>query len=409
MKNFNDSFERFFKTNEYKQNKFIMRIILWVLIAIPFLLLGRQSGIFPEFDIKLIYIDLIIFICGYCIAFIFEKIRPYSSLIKYIILFTVEINVIIISIGQGSLLYISYIIVPLLSCIYLDRKFSIKILIISYILMIISLIHRAYFLIPGYTSGITPERWLTQYTAGLTIEYCLVACVVLIVASRNTTIVDTDYKEVVKAFNSQREITASYVAMLSQKQAGLEKHLARSSNYVEIICNYLQRNKKYSDILTDNTVFNYVTASYLHDIGVISIPDSILNKKGALNNKETKILHAHPILGYNLIKANMSQMNHDYLEILCDMTLYHHERWDGNGYPYGLSGEKIPLAGRVMAGANYIDNLLTGAAFRAPVTFDKMLEIIKELEGTALDPEIARVILKASNDIKAVYERQNFI
>ena len=57
----------------------------------------------------------------------------------------------------------------------------------------------------------------------------------------------------------------------------------------------------------------------------------------------------------------MSQMDHDYLEILCDMTLYHHERWDGSGYPYGIAGEKIPLAGRIMAGANYIDNLLTGS------------------------------------------------
>lgn len=409
MTNFNDSFERFFKTNEYKQNKFILRIIFWVFISVPFLLLGRKAGIFPLFNYSIVFIDAVVFIVGYTIAFILEKIKPYSSVIKYVILFTVEANVLVVSVGIGSLVYITYVMVPLLSCIYLDKKFSIKMLIICYIFMFLSLCYRAHFLVPSYSSGITPQRWLTQYTAGLTLEYILVAAAVIILASRNSTIVDIDYKEVVKTFNSQREITSSYVAMLSQKQAGLEKHLTRCSNYVEIICNYLQRNKKYSDILTDTTVFNYVTASYLHDIGVISIPDVILNKKTDLNEKERKILQTHPLLGYNLIKTNMSQMDHDYLEILCDMTLYHHERWDGSGYPYGIAGEKIPLAGRIMAGANYIDNLLTGSPNRAPVPFDKMLEVIKQMEGTSLDPEISKVIIKASDAIKAVYERQNFI
>ena len=113
---------------------------------------------------------------------------------------------------------------------------------------------------------------------------------------------------------------------------------------LEIICSHLQKNRKYSDILTDNTIFNYVTASYLHDIGIISIPDYILNKKTPLNEAEMKILKTHTILGYNLIKENMSQMDHDYLQILCDMTLFHHEHWDGNGYPYGNCQVFVVLA-----------------------------------------------------------------
>ena len=408
MTNFNNSFERFFKTNEYRQNRFIMRIILWVFISVPFLLLGRMSGIFPMFDYNIIVIDSIIFMVGYFTALILEKIRPYSPAIKYILLFTVEMNVIVISLGEGSLVYITYVIVPLLSCIYLNKNFCIKVLISAYILMLLSLYYRAYYLVPSYTSGITSIRWLIQYTAGLTVEYILIAAVVFILATRNASIFKADYNEVVKAFNSQREITSSYVAMLSQKHPALESHLIRCSNYVEIICSHLQKNRKYSDILTDNTIFNYVTASYLHDIGIISIPDYILNKKTPLDEAEMKILKTHTILGYNLIKENMSQMDHDYLQILCDMTLFHHEHWDGNGYPYGITSEKIPLAGRIMAGANYIDNFLTGAPFREPVSFEVMLEEITKMAGTVLDPEIVKVIVRAAPDIRAVYESQKY-
>lgn len=407
MTNFNNSFEHFSKTYEYNQNKFIFRIILWFLIAIPFFLLGKMAGIFPQFDYPVLIIDVCVFVAGYLSAYILEKIRPYSPLIKYIILITVELDIIIVSVGSGTLVYISYIIIPLISCIYLNRKFSIRILIICFVLMIVSLFVRAYYIVPGYTSGISSRQWLIQYVVICSIEYFVNAFIVLILATRNASIVDTDYQEVVKKFNSQREITSSYVAMLSQKHSSLEKHLVRCSNYIDVICRNMQRDKKYSDILTDDMIFNYVTASYLHDVGVMSIPDSILNKKTELTDKEMDVLKTHTIFGYNLIKENLSEMDRDYLEVLCDMSLYHHERWDGNGYPYKLSGLNIPLAGRVMAAVNTLDNLLTDAPYRKAVSFDEMLEKITQMEGNELDPDIVKIIIKAAPGIRQVYENQN--
>lgn len=403
MKNFkDDSFEHFFQTNEYNQNKSVLKIVLWILIVIPFLLLGKLSDIFPFFNYRNLIISLVVFVVGYLSSFILFKIFPYSKLIKYLILFTIEIDVIILSLGNSSLLYIAYILVPLISCIYLDRKFSIKILIICYFLMILSLIYRALVVVPQFTSGISTKEWAFQYITFLSIEYFFNAFIVIIVSTRNSTIIDADYKGVVKEFTSQIEITSSYVAMLSQKQSSLERHVTMCSRYVQFICECLQKNKKYSDIFTQKVVFNYVTAAFLHDVGIISIPDSILHKKTNLTEKELSILKTHTILGNKLIKENMSEMDKDFLQTVCDMILYHHEQWDGNGYPYGIYENEIPLSGRVMAAANVLDNLLGGETYLRAKDFDEAMYKISQMEGSVLDPEIVKEILKNQNLIKQI-------
>ena len=147
-----------------------------------------------------------------------------------------------------------------------------------------------------------------------------------------------------------------------------------------------------------------VTASYLHDIGIISIPDEILKKETPLNEEEMEILKTHTTLGNALIYENMTSMDDSFLQVLCDMSLYHHEHYDGSGYPYGISGSSIPLSASIMCAANILDNLVTDYPYKPEISFDEAIRKIKSMSGKELNPDIVEVIKKAEIELWKSYD-----
>jgi putative nucleotidyltransferase with HDIG domain len=139
--------------------------------------------------------------------------------------------------------------------------------------------------------------------------------------------------------------------------------------------------------LRPDEVSRISTAALLHDIGKIAIPDSILNKKGKLSPEDWEVIKSHPRLGANIV-ANVPSL------VPCgDGILYHHERWDGSGYPGGLKGEAIPLDARILAVADAFDAMVSSRPYRGPFPHEKAIEALQKAAGVAFDPKLVDVFI----------------
>jgi len=130
-------------------------------------------------------------------------------------------------------------------------------------------------------------------------------------------------------------------------------------------------------------------AAILHDIGKIGIPEKIILKKGPLNPEEQKIMKKHPIIGYSIVK------DIDYLKKGLPFILYHHEKADGSGYPYGISGDKIPLFAKIASVADSFDAMVSDRPYRKGLAFSDALKELRKNTGTMFDPKIVDAFVKA--------------
>ena len=128
----------------------------------------------------------------------------------------------------------------------------------------------------------------------------------------------------------------------------------------------------------------------LHDVGKIGVPDAILNKPGKLTDEEFRQMRLHPVHGARIL----SQIQSERVVSILPGVKYHHERWDGKGYPDGLKGEEIPLLGRVLGVADFLDALTSDRSYRKSLTLEEALNMVKDLEGKAFDPAVVKAALE---------------
>lgn len=138
----------------------------------------------------------------------------------------------------------------------------------------------------------------------------------------------------------------------------------------------------------------------MHDLGKIAIPDAVLNKPGRLTEEEYAIMKTHAELGFKMLCNSKRKL----LRYAADVARSHHERWDGKGYPLGLSGENIPLAGRICAVADVLDALASSRCYKAPWSEEKVKEEFARGRGSQFQPEIVDVLLEHWNEIYSCYK-----
>ena len=191
--------------------------------------------------------------------------------------------------------------------------------------------------------------------------------------------------------------------MVENRDSDTGNHIQKTAAYVEIILDGLKRKGYYSEQLTPKYMEYIVKSAPLHDTGKIKIPDSILNKPGKLTPEEFEIMKKHTVFGKEIIDKAISTVEGEgYLAEASNMAAYHHERWDGKGYPEGLKEEEIPLSARIMAVADVFDALASDRVYKPAFTKEKSLELILEGKGTQFDPKCVEVFLEAIPEIDAV-------
>ena len=191
--------------------------------------------------------------------------------------------------------------------------------------------------------------------------------------------------------------------MVENRDSDTGDHIQKTASYVRIILDGLKRKGYYAEQLTPQYMEYVVKSAPLHDTGKIMIPDNILNKPGKLTPEEFEVMKTHATLGKEIIeKAINTVEGENYLTDARDMAAYHHERWDGKGYPEGLKEEEIPLSARIMAVADVFDALISKRVYKPAFTMEKSLEMIAEGKGTQFDPKCVEVFLEAVPDLEAV-------
>ena len=196
--------------------------------------------------------------------------------------------------------------------------------------------------------------------------------------------------------------------MVENRDSDTGDHIQKTAAYVRIILRGLKRKGYYIEMLTPEYMEYVEKSAPLHDVGKIRIPDAVLNKPGKLTPDEYEIMKTHATAGKEIIEKAISTIEGgSYLDAARDMAAYHHERWDGKGYPEGLKGEEIPLSARVMAVADVFDALCSTRIYKPAFPLEEALKIIEEGKGTQFDPKCVEVFMDALPDIKAVLRRYN--
>ncbi len=180
-------------------------------------------------------------------------------------------------------------------------------------------------------------------------------------------------------------------------------HVRRVSAIVETIVKKMRAEGMYPEFLDDRYVLSISISAPLHDIGKIKIPDTVLKKQGYLTEEEFELMKTHTIEGANILQAFADKIDDNYYLLLGkDMAAYHHEWWNGKGYPYGLKGMKIPFCARVLAVADVFDALISKRSYKQQMSFDQAFEIIRKGSGGHFDPEIVDIFLRIRPEIERV-------
>lgn len=186
------------------------------------------------------------------------------------------------------------------------------------------------------------------------------------------------------------------------------RHIERTREFCRLLASELQRQNYDPETITDSFVDNIYHAAPLHDIGKVGISDSILLKPGKLSRKEFEIMKTHTVIGARtLVKVQTRYPQNAFVNMGIDLTRFHHEKWDGSGYPDELAGEDIPLSGRIMALADVYDALRSKRPYKEAFSHAQALEIIKKDTGSHFDPVVVKALLALEPEFAEIRDRMD--
>lgn len=207
-------------------------------------------------------------------------------------------------------------------------------------------------------------------------------------------------------FELQMATIYALVKLSESRDGDTGAHIERTSGMCRLMAELLRKEKLYSHVIDDEYIENIYRASPLHDIGKVGIPDSILLKPGKLTEKEFEIMKSHVEIGYNTIKEVQQRFpQNKFLSMGMDIIKNHHEKWDGSGYPDGLKGYNIALAGRIMAIVDVYDALRSKRVYKGALTHKESCDIIRKGRGSHFDPFIADIFLENNKAIEELHNK----
>jgi putative two-component system response regulator len=197
-----------------------------------------------------------------------------------------------------------------------------------------------------------------------------------------------------KRIETQRELLKVLAISCEIRDPGIEEHLLRVQELTELLVN--AHVQKHHLEISKNIIHHIIHASILHDIGKSGIPEGILYKPGPLTSYERKIIEMHPLMGADIINKFSKELHSDLIigqDIIRNIILYHHEKWDGTGYPYKLSGEDIPFEARIVTVVDVYDALTSRRPYKDAWTREKALSFLIEQNGKQFDPLIVETFI----------------
>jgi len=205
-----------------------------------------------------------------------------------------------------------------------------------------------------------------------------------------------------------QDVTILAMASLAEtRDLETGNHIRRTQNYVRALALQLSDHPRFAHGLTDRAIATLFKSAPLHDIGKVGIPDRILLKPGRLDAAEFEIMKTHTTLGRDAIAHAEKALGVEveFLSVAKEIALSHQEKWDGSGYPEGLSGDSIPVSARLMALADVYDALISRRVYKEPMSHTEAFAIILAGRGAHFDPDIVDAFVFIQDEFVAIAER----
>ena len=210
-----------------------------------------------------------------------------------------------------------------------------------------------------------------------------------------------------RRLDNARQITIESMASVAEtRDPETGAHIKRTQHYVRAVAEELRRSGIYTETLSDEFIDLLFLSAPLHDIGKVGVPDHILLKPGRLTPDEMTQMKKHADFGRKIIFSTAERIEGDnFLVVAGDIAASHHEKWDGTGYPLGLAGQAIPLAGRIMAVADIYDALISRRCYKEPFPHALATTLMRENRGQAFDPAVLDAFFRIEAEVKEIAAR----
>ena len=207
-----------------------------------------------------------------------------------------------------------------------------------------------------------------------------------------------------KVTQLQSQISSRLANLIESRDTETGGHVARTSAYCKKLAEDCFKEGMFIKQINRDYIQRLYTLAPLHDVGKILISDTILRKPGKLTPEEFEEIKKHAELGGKVVKEILSGIaDEEQIKFASDIATYHHERWDGTGYPKGLFGENIPLSARIMAIADVFDALVSERCYKNPIPVDDAFEIMEKESGSHFDPLLIDIFLRNKEDFKTIF------
>ena len=216
------------------------------------------------------------------------------------------------------------------------------------------------------------------------------------------TSIDLNNKKLLAVQNS---ILTGMATMVESRDNSTGGHIKRTSECVRIFVNFLKSQPEYSE-LSEKFCNDVIKAAPMHDLGKIAVPDAILQKPGKFTDEEYEKMKMHSAEGARIVGEVLKEADdEDFKKLAINVAHYHHEKWNGQGYPEKLTAEQIPFEARIMALADVFDALVSKRCYKESFSYDKAFEIISDSAGTHFDPDLTKQFIQCRDKLEALYSR----
>ena len=434
-KNFETEQRSIYIETESNANKFNLKILVVVMLFVLIAAVLNRVGIFlaPRMTMTVcVIVSAVCFLTPVIIFIIHDKVLKRGSItenakFKYYIVILADIGVSVVCTALSFHTAVLLAIPCLFAAQYRDQKKLFPISAVITLLLVPISIYGAYFFgmadknllktiltdeeavsLSARLELATPKRMFELFYHYVMPRLLCVGAIVVMasgITRRNNSMVNSlaelserirkemEYKEKI-----QGHVTDALASVIENRDEGTGGHVARTKAYVGIIAHAMQKDPVFADKLPDEELERIVSAAPLHDVGKIAVSDTILLKPGKLTPEEFEKMKVHTVEGGRIIRNIFADLeDKEFLNTAEEIATSHHEKWNGQGYPRGLSNDQIPISARIMAVADVFDALISERVYKKAMPPEEAFSVILSGSGTHFDPDIIRIV----TDLKA--------
>lgn len=395
--------KEFLQAHIVKTNNTICKIFLFGCLF-PFFILVMSLLDVYNYPLKLAVITFSYSISSCCLSFFLKRVLP-PKVFQYVVTFLLQVIVLLLSLDLNLNVTVTFLLVPLFTIMYFNPPFTLYVCFLSTITVVSSLYFTSEQAVEMFWHDITPFYCFLTQLSGALMEMVMATVLLFFTTRYSRSYMLSVHARNQKVTEIQNQLVFCFADIIESKEVTTGQHVKRTSAVVSLLTDYLS--KKGSGYMEDMSLedMNIInTAAPLHDIGKIKVSNYILCKPGRLTPEEFEMMKCHSLAGGEMITATLNKVEDPrFIEIACQMATYHHEKWDGSGYPMGLREKEIPFSARIMAIADVLDALKSDRPYKKAFSMDETYRIIEESRNKHFDPILVDAIIELRPEIEKIY------